>query len=101
VATACDALIKKLDAVEDELILPGEQKDSYGLISRTRLNAAIGELISIANSADSKPTVNAQKLFAEHATAVDAQVSALDKTMKKDLAALNDMIAEVGLHAIG
>lgn len=101
VAAACDALIKKLDAVEDELILPGEQKDSYGLISRTRLNAAIGELISIANSADSKPTVNAQKLFAEHAAAVDAQVTALDKTMKKDLAALNDMIAEVGLHAIG
>lgn len=100
VSAACDAVQKKFDAIEDELILPGEQKDSYSLVSRTRLNAALGLLISVVNSADTKPTVSARQLYGEHAAAVDSQVAAFEGVLKGDILALNTLIAASQIPAI-
>jgi len=97
---ACDDTIKKLDDIEDKLILPGEQKDSYNLISHTRLNAAIGLVISVVNSADTKPTTQSVALFKEQAKAVDAEVARLDAVIAKDVADLNKMIAKAEMPAI-
>jgi photosystem II stability/assembly factor-like uncharacterized protein len=94
------AIQKKLDAIEDRLILPGEQKDDYRLISPHRLNSALSELISVVNIADAKPNKAAQALFAEHAAGIDAEVAKLDAVIKQDIAALNALIAEKGVPAV-
>ena len=98
---ACAAIQKKLDAIEDQLILPGEQKDNYNLLIRERLNVSLAELMSVVNIADSKPTKAAQALFAEHASAIDSQIAKLDEVRMHDIAALNKLIAERGVVAIG
>lgn len=101
IADACDAVLKKLDKIEDELILPGEQKDSYGLISRERLNAAVASLMSVVWSADAKPTKSSQALFSEQAVAIEAEVNKLNAVIRTDVAALNRMIAKAKLPAVG
>jgi hypothetical protein len=100
IVEAIAAIQKKLDAIEDRLILPGEQKDDYRLISPNRLNATVTELISVVNIADAKPNKVAQALFAEHAAAIDAEVAKLDDVVKQDIGALNALIAEKGVPAV-
>ncbi len=101
IAKAADAILKKLDAIEDQLILPGEQKDNYGLLIRERLNAAVADLMSVVAIADAKPTKAAQALFAEHAAAIAAEVAKLDAVVKDDISALNALIAQKGVPAVG
>ena len=43
---AGDAILEKLAGIEDELILPGEQKNTYSLIQRDRLDAALASVIA-------------------------------------------------------
>jgi hypothetical protein len=100
IGESIDAIQKKLDAIEDRLILPGEQKDDYRLISPHRLNSALSELISVVNIADAKPSKSAQALFAEHAAGIDAEAAKLDAVVKQDIAALNALIAEKGVPAV-
>ena len=100
-ATACSEIVKKLAAIEDALILPGEQKDNYDLILRSRLNEVVATLMSVVNSADAKPTKATQELFAEHSAEIDAEIAKLDAVVKTDAAALNAMIAKKGVAAIG
>jgi hypothetical protein len=101
VETACGAIVKKLDAIEDALILPGEQKDNYNLILRARLNEVVASLMTVVNAADAKPTKAAQELFAEHAAAIDAEIAKLDAVVQTDVAALNSLIAVQGVRAVG
>jgi photosystem II stability/assembly factor-like uncharacterized protein len=100
ISKACDSVLKRLDQIEDALILPGEQKDDYHLISRTRLNAAIGSLISVVNSADTKPTKQSRELFEEMSNDVDKQCKALDKLCKTDVKTLNKLIEKAKLPAV-
>ena len=85
-------LDEKLDAVEDELILPGEQKDTFGLNERVRLNAALCSVISVVASADARPTVQAGELAEEYFAKIDAQIDALENALTADLPKLNAMI---------
>ena len=85
-------LNSKLDAVEDELILPGEQKDTFGLNKRVRLNAALCSVISVVASADARPTVQAGELAEEYFAKIDAQIQALDNALATELPKLNKKI---------
>ena len=51
-----DTIIDALNTIEDILILPGEQKNPYDLVERSRLCAALATLISVVASADARPT---------------------------------------------
>ena len=101
IESACGDILKKLDAIEDALILPGEQKDNYNLILRSRLNEVVATLMTVVNSADAKPTKATQELFAEHSAEIDAEIAKLDAVVKVDVAALNATIAEMGVAAVG
>ena len=101
IEVACGDLVKKLDAIEDVLILPGEQKDNYNLILRSRLNEVVATLMTVVNSADAKPTKATQELFAEHSAEIDAEIAKLDAVVKVDVAALNGLIAAQGVAAVG
>ncbi len=87
-----DGLGRKLDAVEDELILPGEQKDTFGLNQRVRLNAALCSVISVVASADARPTVQAGELAEEYFAKIDMQIEKLEDALTSDLPKLNKMI---------
>jgi hypothetical protein len=92
VVAAADELLKKLAAVEDALILPGDQKNSYSLVTRPRLNDALASVISVIASADAKPTQGSAALAAEYMDKINEQVTVLEKIFADDLAALNQAI---------
>lgn len=96
VAETADSTLQKLAAIEDQLILPGEQKNVYGLIQRQRLNAALASVMSIVASADGAPTVQSEELVDEYAAAIDEQIAHLQEVIDQDISALNSRIQETG-----
>jgi hypothetical protein len=100
VAAAANALVKKLDEIEDVLILPGEQADTFGLNERVRLNARLSALIPIVASADRAPTQQASELFSVYATQADEQLAKLQALLDSDLEMLNTAIQDANLPAI-
>ncbi|HAJ37835.1 MAG TPA: glycosyl hydrolase [Chloroflexi bacterium] len=100
ITAAATALLEKLAAVEDALILPGEQKVTYGLIARSRLNEALASTVAIVGSADARPTEQAYAIVEHYATQIDAQIAALDAALTTDLAALNQAIQAAALAPI-
>ena len=87
-----DTLTAKLDEVEDPLILPGEQKDTFGLNEKTRLNAALGSMIALVGSADARPTKQAGELTADYFGQIDDHLETLDQALSGDLATVNAAI---------
>ena len=93
-------LVEKLDSIESMLILPGEQLDLFGLHDRVRLNAALASVISVIESADTKPTTQAVQLSEQYLTAIDEQLGVFTAVLDTDLVSLNDSIREAGLTAV-
>ncbi len=98
---AADAFVKRLDAIEDALILPGEQKDTYGLNQKARLAAALATVIAVAGSADGAPTAGARGVAEEYAAQIDAQIAALEDALAEELPALNKQLREAEIDPIG
>ncbi|MEZ4681236.1 MAG: hypothetical protein R2932_44180 [Caldilineaceae bacterium] len=100
VVEAATKLVKDLDAIEDTLILPGEQEDTFGLAQPARLNAKISSLIPIVGSADRLPTAQAQNLFRRYAQEADDQLTKLHTLLNDDLETLNSLIQDANVPAI-
>jgi hypothetical protein len=100
VGNAAAAILKKIEKIEDTLILPGDQKDNYHLVQRPRLNEAIAALVPTIGTADARPTVQATALVDAYVTAIQAQVEKLDAVLQTDVQALNALIAQAGVPAI-
>lgn len=101
ITTAATTLLEKLAAIEDALILPGEQKVTYGLIARSRLNEALASTAAIAGSADARPTEQAHAIVEHYAAQIDVQLAALESALAEDLLKLNQAIQEANLAPIG
>lgn len=101
VVEAAKALEAKLAEVEDLLILPGEQEDTFGLNERTRLHEKLSSLISIIGSADAKPTKQAQELAAHYSGEIDQQLETLSEILEGEVASFNAMVRDASLPAIG
>ena len=100
VVEAVNDLVKKLDAIETVLILPGEHDDTFGLNQPVRLNAKLASLISVAGSADRVPTKQARDLFHTYAGQADDQLKALHAILSDDLESLNSLIQESSIPPI-
>ncbi|MCB0104726.1 MAG: glycosyl hydrolase, partial [Caldilineaceae bacterium] len=100
VVEAATALIEKLDTIEDRLILPGEQEDTFGLNEPARLNAKLSSLIPVVGSADRRPTAQAQALFQKYAATADQQLSELHALLNDDLETLNTLIQDANVPGI-
>jgi hypothetical protein len=87
-----DELLAELSAIEEVLIQPGEQKDTYHLTARPRLNEAMSSLVSVIGSADARPTASAAALVAEYAAAIQMQCDALDALLESKGAELSQLI---------
>ena len=59
------------------LVLPGKQKDLFGLHDRVRLNAALATVISVLESADARPTQSARELAQMYAAQIDEEIAKL------------------------
>jgi CHAD domain-containing protein len=97
---AATALLEKLASIEDALILPGDQKVTYSLIIRSRLNEALASVIPIVGSADARPTEQACAIVEHYSAQIDAQLAALEAVFSEDLAKLNRAIQEANLAPI-
>lgn len=100
VVEAATKLVKELDAIEDTLILPGEQEDTFGLAQPARLNAKLSSLIPIMGSADRLPTKQAQELYGRYAKTADDQLTKLHTLLNDDLETLNTLIQDANVPAI-
>ena len=100
VVAAADAILGKLAKIEDVLILPGDQKDTYSLGQPTRLNAKLAGLLPIVATADAKPTKQALELFAIYSQGIDEQVKELDKVVKNDVKAFNNLLRTARIPAV-
>ena len=97
---AARSLADTLSAVENELIVPGQQEDTFGLNEPSRLNAKLSSLISIVGSADAKPTEQASDLVDSYSKEIDAQLEKLHAVMDTDLSAFNALLKEADLPAV-
>ena len=100
VRTLAQQLVLRLDTIESALILPGEQKDLFGLHDRVRLNAALASVISVIESADTKPTTQSHELAQEYMTQIDAQLNALEIALTAELDMFNRAIEAANLPAV-
>jgi len=98
---AADGLLSKLAAVEDALILPGEQKNVYGLLVRPRLNARLATLIPVMATADGRPTAAASALAAEYSAAINQQLGELHQILSEDVGEFNELVRGADLPAVG
>ena len=97
---AADELLAKLAVVEDALILPGEQKNVYGLLVRPRLNAKLATVISNINSADGRPTASAAALVTEYSAAINQQLGELHQILSEDVGEFNELVRGADLPAV-
>ncbi|MCC6166100.1 MAG: hypothetical protein IT329_02620 [Caldilineaceae bacterium] len=97
---AADAILSKLEVIEDALILPGDQKNVYALVQRPRLNSALASLISNIAAADAKPTAGAAELVTYYSSQVDAHLAQLQNVIDQDIAAFNRLIRERDLAPV-
>ncbi len=100
VVDAANEFIKKLAAIEERLILPGEQEDTFGLNEPVRLNAKLSSLLPIISSADRPPTAQARTLFADYASAANAELDALNALLSDDLETVNSLIQDANIPGI-
>ena len=100
VVAAAEGFVEKLAAVESELILPGEHKDTFGLSDRVRLNAALASMISVIGSADAKPTKQARELAAEYSAKIDTQLDTLNALLADELEGFNEMVHRASVPAV-
>ncbi len=101
VVQAANRTLEKLAAIEDALILPGEQKNTYELSVRPRLNSWLSSLVPIIGSGDGRPTAAAEALVAEYSGRIDEQLAALAQVLAEDVAALNQAIQGADAPPVG
>lgn len=100
VVAAAEALAEKLNAIEDELIVPGRHKDTFGLNQRSRLNEKLSSLISVVASADSKPTKQAAELTAVYSAQIDDQLGQLQAVMAADVVEFNALVSATNVPPV-
>ena len=92
VVAKAEEILKKLADVEDALIQPGDQKNTYSLTDRPRLNSKLSSLLPIMGSADAAPTEAAIALVADYSAQIDGQLSTLERIIEEDIHELNRLI---------
>ena len=97
---AADDLEKKLHEIEDQLMVPGQHKDTFGLNEPSRLSEKLASVISVVGSADAKPTRNALEVAAKYSKEIDEQLETFDRVVEGELAVFNDLMAEADMPAV-
>ena len=100
IVSSADGVLKKLAEIEDKLILPGDQKVTYSLVMRSRLNAALATVFPVVGSADARPTVQAYEIVKFYADQIDAELAKLDDVIAADVAQFNALVSAASIPAV-
>jgi len=92
VLDACDALKKKIDAVEEKIIQPKSKSGEDPLNYPIQVNDQFMALQGTVESADTAPTAQSYTVYDELNGRLEPQLAAWKDIQAKDLAALNEMI---------
>jgi hypothetical protein len=100
VATAAEALDKKLTAVEEALYQTKNQSSQDPLNFPIRLNNKLAALARAVESADGPPTDQASTVYDDLVGKIDAQLSALAQVLSADLTSFNRLVREQDVPAV-
>jgi hypothetical protein len=100
IASAAEALRKRLTVVEEEIYQVRNRSGQDPLNFPIKLNNRLGALRRSVQTGDAKPTDGAYQVFKELSGELDAQLSALDAALTTELTALNRMLARSKLAPI-
>lgn len=100
VAQAADSFIKAITAVEEELYQTKNRSGQDPLNYPIKLNNRIAALIGTVQGSPFRPTDQAVAVFAELSKLLDAELRKLDVALNRNLAALNQELARVGLAPV-
>jgi hypothetical protein len=99
-ASQIDGILKKMDPIEAELI-EVKGKSSQDMCNYpTKLHNKIAWLMSSIGGADSAPTKQEQEFYAEKKREAETQITAWQKVLSDDVAALNDKIRSENVPAV-
>jgi hypothetical protein len=98
--SAADSLEEKLHEIEDNLMVAGEHKDTFGLNEPSRLTEKLASVISVIASADALPTRNSLVVAAKYSEEIDEQLSSLDDVLNTGLSEFNALMTAADLPAI-
>ena len=100
VLEAADALVKKMNAVEEKIIQPKSKSNEDPLNYPIQTADQLVALQGTVESADSAPTAQAYTVFEELNGRLEGHLAAWREIQEKDLAALNELIRKSNIPAI-
>ena len=92
--------MKKLTAVEEELMQTKIKSSQDALNYPIKLNNKLAALASSVDSADYAPTAQSYDVYNDLTSKINAQLAVLAKIKAEDIAAFNRMFAEKNLPVI-
>ena len=99
-ATQSEALVERLDAIEQALYQVELEAPQDPLNFPIRLNDKLAGVMLAAAIGDHPPTASAVAVRDELFAAIDAQLAALDEALGEELDAFNALAAELALPAV-
>jgi photosystem II stability/assembly factor-like uncharacterized protein len=100
VLESADALIKKMNAVEEKIIQPKSTSGEDSLNFPIQVANQLADLQGTVESADTAPTGGSTAVFEELNKRLELQLTAWHEIQSKDLAALNAAILKANIPAI-
>ncbi len=93
-------IVKKLTAVEEELMQTKIKSSQDALNYPIKLNNKLAALASSVDSADYAPTAQSYDVYNDLSGKIDAQLAVLVKIKTEDITAFNRLFAEKNLPVI-
>ncbi|MEW6455232.1 MAG: glycosyl hydrolase [Acidobacteriota bacterium] len=97
---SANVIIKKLSAIEEEIIQVKIESSQDALNYPIQLNAKLASLAGVVASADTKPTKQSYEVFDDLSSKLNAQLSKLKEVIDTDLAAFNQKLREQQIPSI-
>jgi photosystem II stability/assembly factor-like uncharacterized protein len=94
------SLIEKLTAIEDVLIQSKSKSPQDPLNYPIKLDNKLAALMSVAASADARPTQQSYSVFKELSSKANAQLGLLDLIEKRDLPEFNKIVKDADVPAV-
>lgn len=100
ISAAGEQLAAALTEIESRLYQYRNRAAKDPLNFPPQLNNKLGSLLQIVESADARPTDSSYEVFKLLSSRVDSQIAALDAVMRRDLSALNRILARARIAPI-
>ncbi len=101
IVTVATKLESGLDAIENELIVPGPNNDFAGDNEPARLNEKLASVISVIASADAAPTTQARAVADAYSSEIAEHLARLEPLLGDELDSFNALVKATDAPAVG